>query len=612
MAPTQFTEAYRKFKGYMPSIGNLQHPEPRVLRGRNFRWQVSGPYSGWGNSAISKPIPGTRWFATFRFRDRCVACSDTGIYELASPCGDWTLIIDCPTIMPVDANPLDFDYPWTMAYVGSAYYFSHPIKGIIEYEHCNDTWRCLPLDCTPPPLLAFPKQPADNEQANPPQYIPPTLLTAAQLAAATNTPANPQVIAGPIFGITQANNKLIVLARDTVSWSVADQGWNLSCDIHSGAGFQSLSIAEYGRPLAVHETPDGFNVYTTNGLINFKTVCQGSLCQFRVDKISDYAVPINPWAIINHDTRIQYYLSKQGLFVTDGGYPKPWEPIIGQYFAEREIPRLALLNDMQQNTFTGEAAFTQHGIAMFYSPETGEIFISARDHRSLETYGEADDRLADQAISSTDPRATDNPLPLNCYRRAFVFSERYGEWSSFDQPHCYIGPSNFLLDRQHHSMLGFIHANHTLHHFDCSRINAVDCCTFTSLDSYVQLGPFEYQTERNFQQRNEVQHVRIHTGPLFAPERLTMSQTAGRPDAWRDTANVWSWYNARLASSDDGVTIVNNQWDDLWLVNSTFHAQIYSCSNSGLSHMVTLEALEPGQYYELNRIDINGLVTSLI
>ena len=572
---THVADSIIDFDGLQPGIGHLQSPKPAVLRGRNFRWHLRGPYSGWGNSVVAPHRGGAihKMQATFRMEDRAVLCTDTGIYEmLDGSCCNWRAVCTyTPRIWP---DPCDNDYPWTSAYVGDSYFFAHPTVGIIEYSRCEGGWRCqLDLSCTVPAAGGHASLAAELGFEIPTPPATPRFSGYETLFPAT--PAGAQLIAGPIFAITQANNQLIVLARDTVSWSAPDHGRNLQCDMHTGAGFQSLSVGRYGRPLSVKETVDGFVTYTTNAMLQFRQVQHHAM--YRVDEISTAHMPLNPWCIVQHDSKAHFFLAEHGLFVTDGNFPKPFEPVIGQYLAELEIPR----NRMHT---------VQHEIAMFYHPENGEIFISLRH---------------------PDPTLRQPHV----YTRSLVFNEKYTKWCSFDQPHRWIGPVNFCEQRKSHLSYGFIHADLAVRQFDMSRFNAsyngTDCtCIPAPLDSYIELGPIAPRDQKFIGRNSEFQEYRLHTGPMFTTEqhRHDMS-TLFKTDAYEEHTDTWSWYHARSASSTDGYIINNAQWDDGWPVGQNYFTQDYVCNHMGVTHSIMLLADQVGQYYELQRVDFQLFMT---
>lgn len=73
-------------------------------------------------------------------------------------------------------------------------------------------------------------------------------------------------VSGRIYASLQLCNRLVLLTEDTVVWSAIDDPCDLTPALESGAGFQSLNIAKYGKPLAMHKlSHDTAFVQTSNG-----------------------------------------------------------------------------------------------------------------------------------------------------------------------------------------------------------------------------------------------------------------------------------------------------------------------------------------------------------
>ena len=478
------TETFNQFNGLRPAIAHMQDTTPSIIRGRNFRWKMRGPYSGWGNRVITLPIPGSDsnhpWVASFQICDHSILCTPCGIYQLCEPCGEWELIH--PLTPKIWEACHDNDYPWTMALVGDTYFFSHPTVGIVCYnkEYCQ--WETVDLSCIIEDTARFKE---------------------------FDLPFESKIIAEPIYGIIESNNRLIVLAYDTVSWSAPDNGKYLQCDVHKSSGFQNLSIARYGRVLSVQPTITGFNVYTTHGIAAFTK--RTDEAAYRVDFFDSQHVPINPYAILCLPDRTNLYLSKQGFYSTNGqNYPQPWEPTVGKWLAEEELPRNNYLLDTRS-------------VRMFYSPDTHEIFVSMIPHPS-------EQRCHDYL-----------------YTRSLVYHEEYNKWGSFDQPHFFIGSVNFYADQIHVHTLGFLGPNNEWHHFDESRFNG---WSSSSLNSFIEIGVIQAREQTQIDRQSELQQVKLYTGPIMedvadqAFDKLPFER-----DNWEEHSEIFNWFDFHVAGT---------------------------------------------------------------
>jgi hypothetical protein len=531
-----------KFHGLYPAINRNQAPEVGVIRGKNFRFSMSGPYSGWGNKLVIDHLPFNAkhypHYATFDINDQTVLCSTVGIFMIDGN-GHWHCVIknDNPKIWN---DNTDNEYPWTKAFVGDSWFFAHPTFGLAGYSVDKQCWYKMKF-CT--------------EINNQGQYTDFNHFKGI-------------TIAEPVYSITQANNRLILLAADTVSWSEIDNGYNFTADIHTGTGFQNLSINEYGKPLAVTEHMNGFNVFTSNGLTAF--ISREDEASFHAKHISRSAIPISPYAVLGLDNKSTVYLTKLGLFMQDSAYvndntfPKEWEPIVGKWLAQTFIPRNKILINLS-------------AIRMFYFPESQELFISMFDPR--------------------------REVSQHTYTHSLVFNASLKEWASFDQRHTFIGPINFTTHRMNEYQLGFI-ANNSIHQFDHSTSNSGQ-----SLDSRVELGLFTVTDNVNMNLETELQEICIYSGPSesFASDR-NFAKAPLASDQYAEQSEICNNYNIVVASTPDGYTVSNEQWEVPYPININFYSQNYNCNIFGKSHIIALSAEIVGQFYELSRIDLQLLV----
>lgn len=512
----------------------MQDPKIGVLRGRNFRFKLSGPYSGWGNAIAADHLPVDTtlypWVDTAMVQDQTVLLTSIGIF-VWDGCA-WHNV--CPNVPMIWENCEDNDYPWTKAFVGSAWYFSHPTFGIAYYSVDECKWgRCNYATC-------------EIEGKGRAQFV--------NLVDKQHGP----LIADPIYGITQSDNRLIILARDTVSWSRIDDGCDLVSDMHKGIGFQNLSVNHYGQPLGVMETPKGFNVYTSNGTTVFTK--RGDEAVFRVDHLSFSLVPINPFALTQHDSKVNYFLAKTGLYATDGGYPTLFEPFVGKWLADEAMQNRL---DLQSS----------HSIRLSYSGESNEMFLSIN-------------------------RASVHDKPY-VYYHSLVFNFDYGKWASFDQPHRSIGPSNLVAHRTNIRSLGFIAEDNTVRHFDGSKVNGYMEC---GLDSFIQIGAISIAFETDNTQQLELQQFWIYSAPNTTLDHINAAaplQIDGYEERYKQTVN----HQTRAAATPDGYSVIDRQWEECYLMKDDYRRKNYSCIVKGAAFIIEIAANQSGQFYDVQGID---------
>ncbi len=527
-----------KIHGLQPGLNHLQNPAQGVLRGKNFRLSLKGPYSGFGNSLTAKnPSTTNRFCATFKVLDKVIYCAPDGIFEQVSD-STWVCVLpNTPTYWEQD---YDNDYPWSIAFVGESYFFCHPTFGLAAYSKTTCTWTKCEEECTIEDKGKFLRFGS---------YIGP-------------------VVKQPYYSICESNNRLVLLAYDTVSWSAPDDGYRLECDMYCGSGFQSLSINEYGRPYSVNKIPTGFLVYTSNGLVRADEL--DNQMAFKFKHVSTQQVPINPHCVITHDSEINYFLSKTGLCATDGRYPEMLEPIVSEYLVHNELRNQSLL-------------YNTHCIKLSYLPETEELFVSV---------------VPGWHEEATDP---------NVYSRALVYNLTLKDWSSFDQLHTFIGSMNTLTAHETGFNSGFLDECGNVHLFDYSAKNQCASGEVTHLDSYIELGAYYVSSERKFRIQTDLKYFSVNSNPTpeFNYHLNPLHTNHSAKDNWASNSNQTNQYTAQAAPSRDGYPDMIYDWNEVSnVVPQGKYTCDFVCFQSAIYHNIRLGTRSIGDYYNINSITV--------
>ena len=549
--------------GLMPSVHNAQSGAIRVVRGRNFRWHFDGPYSGFGNKLVSQQLPLSDYpyYGLFTLDDQSILCTVNGIYQQNCETECWELVKSLTPATNLECQ--EHDYPWSSAFVGDDYFFSHPLVGIIRFERCSASWSCVRLDSCSGDTGSDNTRAASTE----PRFYDFESVSCIE--------------SNPVFGIAEAGNRLIVLSRDTVGHSEIDNGTNLECDPFCGGGFVSSSIAQYGFPLGVRKTFNGFVVFTSNGVIQASNI--QSIAGFNYRPISRNTFPVNPWAIADfnegYDT---VFLSKSGLVIAalnrETIVLSPIEVEMSSWLCEKELPRNDYLNN-------------QHAVMLSYSAETKELFVSLCAHSKQNA-------------------------PYHVYTRALVFNVKYQKWSTFDQPHYALGPVNGTFHRMNGYTLGFYGLDESLHWFNEVAFNsyrdAKGAAQTASLDSYIELGPFAIGSEDKLDTESEIQEIKLYTEaakPIYTINNYAKDEKlAVTDDNYQDQLAVEFKADVYIYSSMDAYSRVNTE--DAFsavLSYSTDFVKTYSCQSSSLYHSVVIEANGVSEFYAIKRVDVKLL-----
>ena len=278
-------------QGYDPLVDPRRRQQPVVVRGRNFIMDADGPVSGFGRTNLTDcAFADGRGMQSFDISllEKSVYCTVEGIFERADTHNE------IAPLYVFDTALTDY-YPWSTAEVGGKQYFVRRGISLIEYDPTTDRW--------------------------------------AEVSAAS-LPAN-------IYSITQSGGRLIVLAVGLVAWSAIDDANDFVPSLSTGAGFQSLSKINATKtedPYMVFEFENGFITYTKQGLMVSELVDANN--PFRHDALSRKHAPLSPYAITPFGDFQHVFMSRQGLFSTNGGVPEIFLPLLSEYFHDVEIPRL--------------------------------------------------------------------------------------------------------------------------------------------------------------------------------------------------------------------------------------------------------------------------------
>lgn len=279
--PSQNIEL-RQIKGLIPALDPRVIGEPHVMEGTNFAMGLQGPYSAFGSSfAQYELIRLGETFETFRVEGEIF-----GFQEGATLAYNTENDFFYPVHVFTSAG---IKWPWSMARVGTDYYFARKGIGVLHYAPETKAWATL---------------------------------------SDSNLPANP-------LSVTQSGGRLVVLGTDKVVWSAQDVGTDLVPALSTGAGFQELSVLVPGNALMVLETAQGWFAYTDEGILRAEFT--GQQAPFRIRPLTTEVKPINPYCVIKLSDYGHVLLAKTGLYITQGELPAPWQPLMSEYLKENVL-----------------------------------------------------------------------------------------------------------------------------------------------------------------------------------------------------------------------------------------------------------------------------------
>ena len=516
-------------QNYLPLLtaeqAGKQQDQLAVTDGANFAWKARGPFSAYGNAPVSEftAAPLQRHPYLKRIANTVYAFTATGVRRLEAN-GSWAVVF-AYSLETYDIRVQVEAYKWSYAYVGTRHWFCHPQVGLIWYDEFENQWGQFWDDCW----------------------------------------------ARPAFGITQAENRLVILLRDVVLWSAFDRGDQFPHQWETGSGAQSLALIRYGRPLGVFAYNDGWVTFTTMGAMVSRPAMDavthpdgegqiyGALT-FNHQEITFENLPIGPAAICSIDDQQVIWLARTGFYAfqpsAGGGFGAlaQWQPEMGLFYADSVVPNWPLV----EPDFFGDVA------AISWVPEMSAVAVSSKS------------------------------IPdLAAYDRAHVFQTDIERWGSFDEHHTVFGPPanaehQFTFLRSILQLRGVDHRNRA--------------------GSWVRVSPMRLQLPQepslNEGAITSVQSIRLGTSKRFdalhTPVQQFQSTWGGSKRAAERETNcavyISGGWDAETQNVDQGVTAT--------LVHFNERTRHYACDTTGMTHTITIATEFPEQYFEVNSIEL--------
>lgn len=284
-----------RVKGLIPLVDRKQIVEPYVVAGKNFVVTAQGPVSALGREIVSyKGINNPENIQFFEVSETVESfiCTDEGIFRLDTE----TTKLVC---LHKFTFRLDSQYPFTKAAVGNKYYFARFGYPMLEYDISTQSWTEL---------------------------------------SGGSIPEN-------IYACEESEGRLVVLTDTFVAWSAIGVGTDFVASASTGAGAQALTKIGFSNstPIGLRKTPEGFLVFLSSGIIRSQAIQAQN--PYRHTILSRSHKPLNPFCLSTTVDESIIVLTAGGFFKTQGPTLEPWQPLMGQYFAENIIPFLDSINN---------------------------------------------------------------------------------------------------------------------------------------------------------------------------------------------------------------------------------------------------------------------------
>lgn len=302
---------------WQPDIDSRRGEKASIVSGSNFVDDVDGPRSAFGSNFVNFNFwaSSTRGKVTeLKVADDILYGTQTGVYRINKTSGEAQPLL----WVTVTAS----FWPWTIALVGGLYYIAQYDIGLWQYDPTNQTMK---------------------------HVVTPAGDTIRYVAAS--------------FG------RLIYLTPTAVAVSALDDGTNLTPDLATAAQAQAISIVG-GTGLRIEPIPDGWLLYTTNGIMKATYTLQSYVFSYK--NLTSAVKLTSPNAAVYIPRLGALSLDPSGFNLTkeatlaDSGIPLPWELEMGD-FIKKNI--LSLLNANLYGT-----------ICLYWSQAEQKLFVSFSDN----------------------------------------------------------------------------------------------------------------------------------------------------------------------------------------------------------------------------------------
>lgn len=280
-------------KGLTPAIEPASSNDVFALSGRNYLFDTRGPKSAFGNRMLT-PIPRGKPAHTQGFRlklrtgDRVFTMDGDGIWEWVESQGAFVAIYLTPD---TSLTP----YRWTFGYLSGFLYFAHPVAGLLALN--LETNVCVP-----------------------------------HARIGVGTPSE-------VLAIAVDNGRLIAITALFFHWSEPSNGLSFEPSL-GGGGFHLISDTVSGNPVMVSSYTKGCLTWTTGGVLSSEFT--GDAAVYRHRPMNTEYRPLNSFCVCRVDDSAVVILDERGLFKSQGGPLTPFAPLFNEFLIE--YVRLAKLN----------------------------------------------------------------------------------------------------------------------------------------------------------------------------------------------------------------------------------------------------------------------------
>lgn len=567
-------------KGLSPAIDPRKSGDQFVMGGRNYVLDALGPKSPFGNRMLSPvPLGDPQYIQSVKLRlrtgDRVFHLTGDGIIEWREDLGNWRFIY-------VTGETQVIPYSWSWGYLNKIFYFCHPSVGILAYD--VDADYCSPL-------------------------------------TGAGVPVEP-------IAICVNNGRLVVMDELAFSWSGPGDGTNWTIEL-GGAGAQLINDRVPGFPVMVTPYARGVLTWTTGGVM--RSEFTGDAAVFRHRALQTEYRPINSFCAFQLDDDTVGILDKRGFFTSQGEAPKPMTPLfneflidyIGKYEVDKGENIRVTWDDLQRRIYLSislsESAPIYERAFVLYMPldkwgtfdeahyGIGPVLIDDSD-RSGDYMGFVGSDGVARYWTYVGSRETQPVVGTLDLREPVIQREVHQE----------IGERTLILSSSFRSHTRGIYGITEGAGFYEPGGNAKYPALLTGLDSFVNIGLIRGRTDLQYDRLIEVTNLFVgsaESGPQTVPSDDWNTVPDGESDEdWNIVAGAEDYgfgnlnyinHGLRVAGTVDGKTEFLAEVPELTRFDA--NGRHFSCSVTGLWHVIQFSAMATGEYFHVRACELNAV-----
>lgn len=574
--------AAKGIKGLLPALDRRNIGQPFVVDGQNFLIDLKGPYAAFANRIFTY----NQWFNPVYTQSfeldggDAVYCTLGAIFRFDVVTQRLQLLFSF-----IDAGIV---YRWTMANVNGVYYFARSgINGVIVYNPLTSSW---------------------------------SLMTA-------NVPFNP-------ISVGQGSGRLVIISATFAVWSALGDGTNLTPDLTTGAGFQPLSLMG-GTGIMCGETADGFMVWTTKGTMKCEYVY--FLNTFRIYPLDRSYTPINCFCVVPIEPGKEWLiLDEKGFYSSTGQQYKEFEPIMGEYFNNTLLPTLDLTN-VQQVRMEYNQVLKNLYVSIASPLLNGQYAYAYVLYRSAAEWGIFNyfhyNFMEMAALSGVNKGYNWGFLGADLYFHYFV-PDVFVELAPTGTPIIYfyrmdldtpIRIVNGILiataDMHIHNEDETVYNTAGLYQYNGANASTVYLAPDNPLNSYIEVGLLRWAEQKYDDEIGEVTNVKLSVDDFpgtqiqidynNVPVGITIDYNNVPVEIdqdWGSGVLSSSIFNAIIIGTNDGTEPWIGNTETLTLSADEGNDKYFTCFNSGVFHIIRIEALVANTTFHLRLMELSGSV----